>query len=109
MPSTQQIMDSTLTEAEFRARIMELAKLTGWECYYTRDSRLCTARGFPDTCFYHPRKLHLGVLIWELKVGDNTLSKEQKLWLAAFAVNNPHAREVRPEHWEYVVETLREK
>lgn len=106
MRTAQQTIDAGVTEAEFRAMIKRAAKLAGWEVYYIPDSRKASSRGCPDLLLCHPKKLHLGILAWELKVGKNKPTHAQVMWLKAFAVNNPHARVVRPEDWGYVVATL---
>ena len=53
---------------------MRVAKMLGWLCYHTFDSRR-SASGFPDLVLVRER-----VLFRELKVGKNKLSQSQELW-----------------------------
>ena len=53
---------------------MRVAKMLGWLCYHTYDSRR-SASGFPDLVLVRER-----VLFRELKVGKNKLSQSQELW-----------------------------
>ena len=68
-----------LTEKQFQAQVVQLAKLCGWLVYHTFDSRR-SAPGFPDL-----RMIRAGVLLAiELKVGNNRCSPQQFAWLSAF-------------------------
>ena len=63
-----------MTEQAFQSDVMRVAKLLGWLCYHTFDSRR-SASGFPDLVLVRER-----VLFRELKVGKNKLSQSQELW-----------------------------
>ena len=63
-----------MTEKAFQSDVMRVAKMLGWLCYHTFDSRL-SASGFPDLVLVRER-----VLFRELKVGKNKLSQSQELW-----------------------------
>jgi hypothetical protein len=63
-----------VTEKAFQSDVMRVAKMLGWLCYHTFDSRR-SASGFPDLVLVRER-----VLFRELKVGKNKLSQSQELW-----------------------------
>jgi hypothetical protein len=63
-----------MTEKAFQSDVMQVAKMLGWLCYHTYDSRR-SASGFPDLVLVRER-----VLFRELKVGKNKLSQSQELW-----------------------------
>ena len=63
-----------MTEKAFQSDVMRVAKMLGWLCYHTYDSRR-SASGFPDLVLVRER-----VLFRELKVGKNKLSPTQELW-----------------------------
>jgi hypothetical protein len=63
-----------VTEKAFQSDVMRVAKMLGWLCYHTYDSRR-SASGFPDLVLVRER-----VLFRELKVGKNKLSPTQELW-----------------------------
>ena len=63
-----------MTEKAFQSDVMRVAKMLGWLCYHTYDSRR-SASGFPDLVLVRER-----VLFRELKVGKNKLSQSQELW-----------------------------
>ena len=63
-----------MTEKAFQSDVMRVAKMLGWLCYHTFDSRR-SASGFPDLVLVRER-----ILYRELKVGKNKLSQSQELW-----------------------------
>jgi len=63
-----------MTEKAFQSDVMRVAKMLGWLCYHTYDSRR-SASGFPDLVLVRER-----ILYRELKVGKNKLSPTQELW-----------------------------
>lgn len=46
------IVARDMSEADLQARVIRLAKITGWWAYHTHDSRRSTA-GFPDLVLAH--------------------------------------------------------
>lgn len=42
-----------ISEKEFQAQVLDLARLTGWLCYHPHDSRR-SAPGFPDLVLVRP-------------------------------------------------------
>lgn len=66
---------SLQTEKQFMAAVVEYARLNGFLCYHTFDSRR-SEPGFPDiVCTDGSR-----VVFAELKVGKGKLSEAQKRW-----------------------------
>jgi hypothetical protein len=71
-----------------------LAGLRGWLAYHTHDSRR-SAPGFPDLVMLRGLRL----LVAELKVGRNRLTRDQAVWLAAFRAAGVECHEWRPDDW----------
>ncbi len=69
-----------LTEKEFQARGLTLARLNGWKTYHTHDSRR-SAPGFPDLVLVRPPRL----IFAELKSEKGRLRPAQVEWLEALA------------------------
>lgn len=65
-------------EREFQAQVLQLAKLSGWFCYHTHDSRR-SAAGFPDLVLVRAPR----VLFAELKSEKGQTRPEQAAWLEA--------------------------
>ncbi len=69
-----------VTEKQLQAQVVQLARLTGWRCYHTHDSRR-SAPGFPDLLLVRPPRC----LFVELKTTAGRLRPEQRSWLEALA------------------------
>ena len=67
-------ISSLITEKDFQHTVVEAAKLYGWLCYHTHDSRR-SEPGFPDLCLVREK-----VLFREIKTDKGKLSPHQKLW-----------------------------
>lgn len=84
MINTEQLAIPTLpsrpgmSEADLQTAVRDLARLTGWLCYHTHDSRRSDA-GFPDLTMVHIRQRRL--LFVELKTAKGRLSAAQAGWL----------------------------
>ena len=88
-----------ITEKEFMAQVVQLAKLRGWLCYHTYDARN-SAAGFPDLVLVRRERL----IFAELKRNGGKPTPEQLQWLAALravATVTPavHVRLWRPMDW----------
>lgn len=93
---------SRQTEKHFQAQVLELARLSGWRCYHTFDSRR-SAPGFPDLVMVRPPV----VLFAELKSEGGRLRPEQAAWLDALkACERVEARLWRPGDWPEIEEML---
>jgi hypothetical protein len=100
-----------LTEREFTAQVLGLARLCGWRSAHFRPGRTVTgwktavqgdARGFPDLLL-----LKGDVLIAaELKVGNNRLSPQQAAWLAAFRAAGVAAYLWYPRDWPEIEQVI---
>jgi hypothetical protein len=84
---------ASMTEADLQARVIRLAKITGWRYYHTHDSRRSVG-GFPDLVLVHPRQRR--ILYRELKRRTGRVSPEQTAWIAALAAAGADVRVWRP-------------
>ena len=75
---------AAVTEREFQAQVLALARLWGSRCYHTHDSRR-SVPGFPDLVLCKPagEEGPGRVIFAELKKETGTLEPEQRLWLEA--------------------------
>src|SRR5262245_47122823 len=104
LPKTPCLPDAT-TEDELLAKVRQLAKMTGWKCYHTRDSRKSEA-GFPDVVLTNGDD----VLIYELKDNRRKPTADQEQWLQLFQhTGKVEAGLWRPKHWATIVERLTRK
>jgi len=86
------LASSELTEKEFQASVISLAKLHGWKVYHTFDSRK-SEKGFPDLILLRGLKL----LAIECKTTTGKVTEEQANWLIAFShVERVEAMVLRP-------------
>ncbi len=90
-----------ITEAEFARQVLALARLRGWLCYHTHDSRR-SAAGFPDLVFVRER------VVWvELKTARGRVRPEQQRWLDALGRAGQEVYLFRPGDWARIEEVLR--
>ena len=93
---------AAVTEKEFQSQILQLAKLSGWRCYHTHDSRR-SAAGFPDPVLVRPPV----VLFAELKSEGGKLRPEQSRWLAVLRTcPGVEMKLWRPSDWPEIEEAL---
>jgi hypothetical protein len=95
------------SEDEFRAKIIKLAKLCGYEHYHTHDSRR-SAEGFPDDHFgrlWGEQRL----VVFEAKVPPRKPTEKQRLWIRIYEGLGPQAvaMVVYPDQWPLIVEILK--
>jgi len=94
-----------LSEKQFQAQVVELARLSGWLCYHTFDSRRSRA-GFPDLVLVRPPM----VLFAELKSESGRIRRGQGQWLEALGDSESvEARLWRPSDWPEIAEVLRRR
>src|SRR5262245_39926536 len=91
-----------MSEAAFQTQLASFAKRLGWRHYHTRDSRKSEA-GFPDSVLVH--RVH-GLVIPELKVGDNEPTPDQLGWLEDLRAVGVRAPVWRPEDWPEIERVL---
>ena len=69
-----------MSEAEFQAEVVKIARLMNWFCYHTWDSRRSEA-GFPDLVLVHRAREE--TLFCELKTDTGKVTPAQRKWLEA--------------------------
>lgn len=89
-----------LSEAQFQAMVVQLARLRGWAHYHTHDSRR-SAAGFPDLVLVRER-----VVFMELKSEKGAVKPEQRLWLARLLEAGAEAHLFRPSQWAEIEKVL---
>jgi hypothetical protein len=96
------------SEKEFQQMIVDLATYLGYLHYHTHDSRR-SVPGFPDLVLIRPVREDRSarLLISELKVGKNTPTPAQRLWLSAFAACGIETYVWYPRDWDEIVEVLK--
>lgn len=91
-----------VTEKEFQGQVLALARLSGWRCYHTHDSRRSTP-GFPDLVLVRAPL----VVFAELKTEEGEVRPEQRDWLDALeGCEGVGARLWRPSDWPEIEEVL---
>lgn len=93
-----------LSEKSFQSQVIEMARLLGWWCYHTYDSRRCVA-GFPDLHLSHAQKKR--VVFAELKTDKGRLSAYQSAWIAHLREAGAEVYVWRPSDWPAIEEALR--
>jgi Holliday junction resolvase len=92
-----------VTEKEFAAQVVQLAKTCGWKVYRTWLP-INSPAGFPDLVLVRGSE----ALFVELKSEKGTLKPAQEEWLNALQhVETVNAFCWRPCHWDMIEEALR--
>jgi hypothetical protein len=92
----------TASEKDFQAQVLDFARLSGWRCYHTHDSRR-SAAGFPDLVMVRPPV----VLFAELKAEGGRVRPEQRGWLGVLErCPGVVVRLWRPDDWPEIEEML---
>ncbi len=95
-------MRAAISEEEFQAQILDLARMSGWRCYHTFDSRR-SAPGFPDLVLVREPVL----VFAELKTDTGRLRPEQREWLEALRrCGGVEARLWKPSDFEEIERML---
>ena len=89
-----------LTEKEWQAQVVELARTLGWRHYHTYRSKRSPS-GFPDLVLVRDR-----VVFLELKREKGKLTDDQKGWLRALEAAHAEAYVVRPRDLEALAAIL---
>lgn len=99
---------TTLTEAQFQSRVMDLAHLHGLHVHHCRPARMASGKwatpisgnkGFVDLVIAGPG----GVLFRELKTDRGKLSPDQTSWLHVLETAGADAGVWRPDDWPSVI------
>ena len=112
MPARRSLSKAALpaiSEKAFQAQIVELARLRGWLCYHTHNSRR-SASGFPDLCLVRLEKAGqwARLVFAEVKTDTGPLTREQREWLLYLTlVPGAEVRVWRPDDWQAIEELLR--
>jgi hypothetical protein len=97
------VLDALLSEKQWMAQVVELAKTLGWKVFHAYDSRR-SEPGFPDLVLVKPPS----VIFVELKKQDGKVTKPQKIWLDALQRSrNVQAYLWRPSDWDWIQGVLR--
>ena len=103
----------TITEADFQAQVIHLARLYGWLVHHTRPAQnrdgtwstpITGDVGFPDLVLAHPER---GVLFLELKTETGAVSEGQRRWLRTLKDSGAQAWLVRPGDLLWIAARLR--
>lgn len=97
-----------ISEKEFQQMIVDLAAYLGYMHYHTHDSRRSVS-GFPDLVLIRAAREDRSarLLVVELKVGENTPTAAQHLWLAAFGGCGIETYVWYPRDWDELVAILK--
>ena len=90
-----------MSEKEFQAQVVQLARLLGWRVYHTHDSRRSPA-GFPDLVL-----VRNCILFVELKTDCGTVKLEPTEWIEAIVAAGGTAAIWRPKDWKQIEAILR--
>lgn len=97
------ILPRDMTERDFQALVVQLAKLRGWLTYHTYDSRR-SDEGFPDLVMVRDDR----VLFIELKQErrNRKASAVQQKWLDNLTAAGQEVYLWRPSDWPTITKTL---
>ncbi len=88
-------------ETVFQQQVLTLARMQGWECYFTWNS-LHSPAGFPDLVMVRgPR-----VVFAELKSASGKLSDHQRRWLWLLAAAGMEVYLWKPVTWKQIENRL---
>ena len=92
-----------MTEKQFQAQIVMLAKANGWAVYHTYDSRR-SEPGFPDLVLVRDR-----VLFRELKTDAGRVSEAQQAWGEKLTQACADFKIWRPQDTQAIIKELTQK
>ena len=99
----RQLLDHSLSERDFQAQVVQLAKLTGWRVYHTYDSRRSNP-GFPDLVLVRAPR----VILAELKRERGRVTAAQREWGETLrACPGVEYYLWRPSDWDEIEQVLR--
>jgi hypothetical protein len=111
----RRVLPADITEAQFQAAILDMARWFGWRTFHPRTIKSFTGHhltayqgeaGFPDLVLAHSKR---GVLFAELKVKRNKLSAGQELWREVLEHAGAEYHLWRPEDWAAIETRLKGK
>ena len=89
-----------MTEREWQAEVVAIARSTGWTTYHTHDSRR-SEPGWPDLALVRER-----LVLAELKTDTGRISAHQERWLSLLSQAGVETYVWRPSDREHVLRTL---
>lgn len=89
------------TEESFQCVVRALARMHGWLCYHTRDSRR-SPDGFPDLVLVKGSRL----VVAELKSAKGKTTAAQGAWLEAFRATGAEVFVWKPSDWPMIQQVL---
>lgn len=92
-----------MDEKQWMANVLDLAKMNGFHCYHTYDSRR-SQPGFPDLVLVHPFRQR--VLFRELKTDSGKISTAQLQWIGILGAAGADVEVWRPSDLEKVAGQL---
>lgn len=92
---------SQQTEEEFQAAVIQFAKLLGYRCYHTHDSRR-SEPGFPDLVLVKSGRM----IVAELKRQTGRTTPAQQEWIALLRSAGVETHIWRPSDWDAIVAVL---
>lgn len=92
-----------MTESQFQAKVIGIAKQLGWQYYHTHDSR-GSEKGFPDLVLIRDR-----VIFAELKTKTGRLTEQQIKWGQALFIADAEYYLWRPDDMPHIVKILTNK
>lgn len=96
------VVGLTISERDFQEQVTTLARLLGWSCYHTHDSRRSRA-GWPDLALWRGERLILA----ELKTEKGRVTKEQREVLDGLGLTPAEVYLWRPSDWDALAEVLK--
>lgn len=112
----QQRQDRSLSEAEFRGQVDDLARIYGWESMHVDPLRGhggiwrtpthgSLGKGWPDTVYAHPSRQRVLFVEFKKELGDT--SSDQDYVLAVLRAAGQEVYVWRPSDIERITEVLR--
>ena len=101
MPDTRPVAER-VSEADFQAAVIELAKANGWKHFHVYNSRKSVA-GWPDLVLVRGPTL----LFMELKSHDGVVEADQQNWIEALTAAGQAVYIVRPRDWMQIEAMLK--
>lgn len=98
--TARRTLDLAMSETQWQATVIDLARTLGWDYYHTHDSRRSPA-GFPDLLLVRDR-----IIFAELKSQVGRVYMAQDLWLNRLRQGGAEVYLWRPSHWPEVQQIL---
>jgi len=93
-----------MSETELQNKIIDWAKLNGWEHYHTHNSRRSPS-GFPDLVLVRPPE----IIYAELKAHGKYPTPNQRKWLEMLRTCHQEVYLWRPADWPEIENRLRRR